>query len=47
MAKAQKQDKGATVLEFDTEAIKLREQEVARESDAEHTTRHHGREPTN
>ena len=35
MAKAQKQDKGATVLEFDTEAIKLREQEVARESDAE------------
>ena len=35
MAKAQKQDKGATVLEFDTEAIKLREQEVARESDAD------------
>ncbi len=31
----QKPSKGVTVLEFDTEAIKRREQEVARETDAE------------
>jgi hypothetical protein len=34
MAKAsQKPSKGATVLEFDTDAIKRRENEVARETD--------------
>jgi len=33
MAKAMKQDKGATVLEFDTDAIKARELEVAQETD--------------
>jgi len=33
MAKANTKSAGATVLEFDTEAIKLREQEVAKETD--------------
>ena len=33
MAKAMKQDKGTTVLEFDTDAIKRRENEVAKETD--------------
>ena len=32
---AQKSSKGSTVLEFDTDAIKRREKEVARETDAE------------
>jgi len=35
MAKAMKQDKGATILEFDTDAIKAREAEVSKETDAE------------
>ena len=34
-ASAKKPSKGTTVLEFDTDAIKRREKEVARESDAE------------
>ena len=34
-AKAKAPSKGSTVLEFDTDAIKRREKEVAKETDAE------------
>lgn len=39
MGRPRKADSGATVLEFDQEAIKLREKEVARETDQEIMTR--------
>ena len=39
MATATKSSKGSTVLEFDTDAIKRREREVARESDEQILTR--------